>query len=321
MTKGENETTTKTPLPNGVELVRPSYVDILRYLPLYALSLLPMRLLYGLSDVLYTALYHWVRYRRNVVADNLRQSFPEKSSAQLKAIEKGFYRHFCDIAVEAVKVLTMPKKEIRRRFRLKNPELLERYHRQNRNVIFYMAHHGNWEWFAFMPLFIRHQNTSFYQPLRNKYVDRLMKITRCRYGVLMIASHKGYKSILGLHRQNMLTATMVIGDQSPRPSSPKHWTHFLHRETAFLTGADRIAMKSDTVVIYPAFSKPKRGLYEIEFVLIEDTPKQAAEGAIIEAYARVLEQTIHKDPEMWLWSHKRWKLTRETDEKQAMKQQ
>lgn len=311
MTKTENKPATKTTLPHGVEFVRPAVWDILKYLPLYALSILPMRLLYSISDLLCYVLYHWVRYRRDVVASNLQQSFPEKTDVERKAIEKGFYRHFCDIAFEAVKLLTMSESEARRRIIVKNPEMIKYYYEQKRSLILYMGHLGNWEWFAFLPKLMPHQLTSFYQPLRNKYVDKLMKITRCRFGVFMIASHRGYKSILTLNRQNILTATMVLGDQSPRPSSPKHWTHFLHRDTAFLTGADRIAMKSNSVVLFPAFSKPKRGVYEVEFVLIEDSPSKASEGAIIDTYADILEKTIRKDPGMWLWSHKRWKLSRE----------
>jgi KDO2-lipid IV(A) lauroyltransferase len=297
-------------LPDGVELVKPSAADILRYLPLYVLSLLPMRVLYGISDLLCYVLYHWIRYRRDVVADNLLQSFPEKTAAARKTIEKAFYRHFCDIAFEAVKVLTMSEKAFRKRLVVQNPEIVRQYHEQGRNIILYMGHYGNWEWFAILPRIIPHLFTSFYQPLRNKYVDKLMKITRCRFGVYMVPSHRGYKSILALNRQNLLTVTMVIGDQSPRPSSPKHWTPFLHRETAFLIGADRIAMKSNAVVIFPAFSKPRRGVYEIEFILIEDAASKAPEGSIVEAYASILEQTIRKAPEMWLWSHKRWKLSK-----------
>jgi KDO2-lipid IV(A) lauroyltransferase len=315
MTKALQDTSSTTPLPVGVELVKPSFWDVLRYLPLYMLSLVPLRLLYGLSDMLHFILYHWVRYRRDVVAENLALSFPEKGASEIKMIERKFYRHFCDLAVESVKILTLPMRKGIRRLRVKNPEILRKYYEQKRNVIFYMGHYGNWEWFTFLPKMIPHQLTSFYQPLSNKYVDKLMKITRCRFDAYVIASHRGYKSILGLHRQNMLTATMIIGDQRPRPSSPKHWTSFLHRETAFLTGADRIAMKSNTVVLFPAFSKPKRGVYEVEFLLIEDNPVDAAAGTIIDTYATILERTIRQAPEMWLWSHKRWKLSREPEQK------
>jgi len=315
MTETQHDASSSVQLPSGVELVKPSAWDVLRYFPLYMLSLVPLRLLYVLSDMLNFILYHWVRYRRDVVEENLAQSFPEKSAAERQIIERNFYRHFCDLAVETVKILTMPLRRSKGRFRVKNPEILHQFHRQNRNIIFYMGHYGNWEWFTFLPNLMPHQLTSFYQPLTNKYVDKLMKITRCRFGAYMIASHRGYKSILALHRRHMLTATMIIGDQSPRPSSPKHWTPFLHRETAFLTGADRIAMKSNTVVLFPAFSKPKRGVYDVEFLLIEDNPTDAAEGAIIDTYATILERTIRQAPEMWLWSHKRWKLSREPEQK------
>lgn len=279
-----------------------------KFFPFYILSIIPFPGMYFLSDIAYIILFYVVRYRRKVVRSNLLLAFPEKSNQEIVSIERKFYRHFCDIFFESVKVLTISKKSISKRFVLKNPEILLEFYQKKKSIILYTAHLGNWEWLTFLPLSLPHQVTAFYQPLSSKYFDQLMNLVRSKYGVDCVESAKGYKALLQYDRQNIITLNLIIGDQSPSGNSSKHWSKFFGQDTAFLIGADRIAKKSNQAVVFPYFKKTKRGCYEISFELLEENPKSNTNQQVIEKYALALERSIKKSPEQWLWSHRRWKL-------------
>jgi KDO2-lipid IV(A) lauroyltransferase len=280
----------------------------IKFFPFYILSSIPFLGMYILSDIASLILFYFVRYRRKVVRSNLIMAFPEKSRKEIFSIERKFYRHFCDIFFESVKVLTISKKSISKRFVLKNPELLQKFYAENKSVIMYSGHHGNWEWFTFLPLSISHQLIAFYQPQSSKYFGQLMKLIRDKYGAECVESAKGYKTILQYDRENILTMNIIIGDQSPSGNSSKYWTKFFGQDTAFLVGADRIAKKSNQAVIFPSFKKTKRGCYEVTFELLQEGTKSDKNQHVIEKYAQALEKSIKKSPELWLWSHRRWKL-------------
>lgn len=268
---------------------------------------MPFPVLYLLSDCAFLVLYYLVRYRRNVVAENLKNAFPELNEIALKRIEKKFYKHFSDLTLETFKVLTISKKAIEKRFQLKNKELLERIYSENKSVILYTAHDGNWEWLAFLPLLISHSTTTLYKPLSNKYYNALIKKIRSRFGVLCIESDRGYKTLLRMQQEKKLSVNYIVGDQRPGPGAQQYITTFLNQETAFLIGAERIAKKTNQPLVFPSYKKLRRGYYEITFVMIEEFPQQNQEMEIIEKFTRILENKIQDNPEMWLWSHKRWK--------------
>lgn len=286
----------------------------IKFFPFYGLSLAPMPVLYFLSDIVFVFLYHVIQYRRNVVRHNLRNAFPDKTGKEIEDIARKFYRHFCDIMVETLKSLTISREDAIKRFNVKNPELIEKYYRENKSIILYTAHQGNWEWLGFLPLLLPHQITSFYQPLSNKYFNTLMKMIRERFGTVCIESGKGYRVMMQFAQKNITTLNMIIGDQSPVREHDKYWTEFLNQETAFLTGAGRIAQKANQVAIFSSFTKKGRGSYELEFKLITENPRNEERHGITSTYTKLLERAILKSPEMWLWTHRRWKLSRVTSE-------
>lgn len=324
----------------------------IKYFPFYGLSILPMPMLYALSDFIFYIAYYLLKYRRNVVSDNLRRSFPDKNDQEIQHIEKNFYRHLCDIIFETIKGLTISAKEIEKRIHFKNLDLIDRYFKDRKNIVMYAAHQGNWEWLSFLQLYVSYQGLTVYQPLSNKYFNELMKIIRERFGAICVETNKSYRTILEFIQNDQLTLTAVIGDQSPAKDSAKCWLNFLNQETAFLRGAERIVERTNQIALFPAFTRKQRGVYELEFkhlngqqvvkknsrIIIDKRTNQIAlfpafnekhrgtlesefkhltgqKGAknsslIIEEFAKVLEETIKKSPEMWLWSHRRWKLTK-----------
>lgn len=286
--------------------------NYLKYAPFYFFSILPFFLLYAISDFLYFLVYYVFQYRKAVVKENLRRSFKNYSPKELLKIEKRFYQHFCDVLFESLKTMSISRSHFVKRFKFKNPELLQQLFDEEKSIILYAAHQGNWEWFSSLPLFAPYyQSLSFYQPLSNSYFDGLMKTIRERFGVVCIESNKGFKTLLHYRSKKTKTLCLVIGDQSPSKSSAKHWTYFFDTETAFLTGAEKMAEKIEQVLVFPSIKKIKRGYYEVEFILIEKNDADKANYSMTDAYANILEKSIKESPELWLWSHKRWKLKRE----------
>lgn len=283
-----------------------------KFLPFYAISILPMWALYVISDIISFLIYHVVGYRKKMVFHNLRNSFPLKSEIEIKQIAKDFYRHFCDIVLESFKRLTIGTTAIKKRLLIKNPELIQQYVDEERSILMYTGHQGNWEWLVFLPLMFPYSSNTFYKPIKNKYFEELFKNMRERFGVKCVESDKGFRTIIDNHQRKVLTLNCMIGDQSPTKKSAKYWYKFLNQETAFFVGADKIAKKTDQVVIFPFFKKLRRGYYELEFRIIEDHPQIRNNFEILEKYAQHLEQAIISAPELWLWSHRRWKLTKET---------
>ncbi len=281
----------------------------IKYFPFYVISLIPMPILFFFSDILYVLVYGVFKYRRQVVNDNLKKSFPQKTPTEIRKIEKDFYRHFCDIMFESIKTLTINKRSIRKHLRIENPGLIEAYIKSRKNILLYTAHQGNWEWLIFLPLYFPCQANTFYKPLANRYFDGLVKLIRERFGVNCIESEKGYRTFIGLRQEDKPVINCIIGDQSPTGNATKHWCGFLNRETAFFTGAAKIAKKTDPVVLFPLFRKVGRGHYELQFQVISDSPSQRKSDEIVEQYAAKLENAVTESPELWLWSHRRWKLS------------
>ena len=239
---------------------------------------------------------------------NFKLAFPHKTEKALRQDIKQFYQHFCDLLFETAKTLSIKKPEIEQRFILKNPEVLQELHKKKKSIVLYTAHYGNWEWLAFLPLYTPYTCTAFYQPLKNKYFDTLVKAIRERFGVQCIPSKNGYKTLMQKHQNGELTINYIISDQSPQANASKHWVNFLNQETAFLIGSERMAKRMQMAVVYPEFRQPKRGVYEITFKTITEDANKTEGYFVIDEYARMLEDNIKQEPALWLWSHRRWKL-------------
>lgn len=278
------------------------------------LSRLPLSVLYVFSTACYGIMYYAIGYRKKAIAGNLKRSFPKKTDEELQRIHKRFMKHFCDQMFETIKALTISEKELKKRFRIRNPEVVNAFYSQNRSVLLFAAHYGNWEWFISMPFYFKHQPLSLYQQLSSELMDFMMKYCRERTGVVAAESAKGYKTIADYAAKGIPTISLIIGDQSPTRKSAKHWVQFLNQETAFLVGTDRIAKKTNQVVVYPSVTSPRRGYYEIDIQVIDDLSNPLSDSTrIIDEYARLLESDIQRDPSLWLWSHRRWKVKKETD--------
>jgi len=279
---------------------------------LWLITLFPLRFLYLISDGFYQVVYYLIKYRRDVVADNLKHAFPEKSNIELQSIEKEFYRHFCDSMLESFKILHLSKTELKKRFVFKNIELLNSFYEKEQSVVLISGHYGNWEWMVGIDELIRHKFLAIYKPLADKKFDGLMKSLREKYAGTgeMVAMNDVYKFILKYEQINQLIITWFLGDQSPPRDYPL-WVNFMNRETPFYSGPEKIARKFGHAVIFMNIKKVKRGHYETEFIPLFDNPKNTKENEITLAHIKMLEDTIREAPAYWLWSHRRWKHRRQ----------
>lgn len=284
---------------------------LMYYLVIKPLSLLPLGVLYLLSDALYFLLYRVMNYRSKVVLGNLRHAYPNRSEAEIKAIADQFYRHFCDLIVEAIRVFSMPEAEAIRRFEMLNPEALQAYYEQGRHVVAVAGHYANWEIASVaLPGQMKHILSAIYSPLKNQFLDQKVQASRSRYGTVMASKRRVTEYFDDLPNQPPTLVTF-LSDQSP--SSPilhLHWTTFLRRETGVLLGAEKYATRYDFPVVYLRVRRRRRGYYEVAVIPLEEHPTQAEPYSITERHTRLLETEIDRDPAFWLWTHRRWKHQR-----------
>jgi len=279
----------------------------------YALSLLPMWVHYMLADVLYFLIYYIGRYRRKVVRSNLASSFPEKSEQELRDIERGFYHFFCDYIAETVKLLTISPKNLQRRMHFINAEQLDQIAAEGQPVGIYLGHYCNWEWVTSLPLWLSPevQCGQIYHPIENKQIDKLFLNVRQRLGATCIPMNETLRDIVRYRNAGKTVVIGYISDQVPYWQNIHHWCDFLNHDTPVLTGAERILRKLNHAVFYLDMRRVRRGYYEGELKLITREPNALPEFGVTDAYFRLLEESIRRAPAFWLWSHNRWKRTRE----------
>lgn len=273
---------------------------------------LPLRALYLLSDLAFVMIYHLVRYRRSVVDDNLVKCFPDMTPTGLACIRRRFYRNFCDTFVEAIKLLHISDNEMCRRMEFVNTDLIDNMLAQGKSIAIYFSHCGNWEWAPSVTLHTAfHKGVEYcqvYRPLRNHAFDSLMLAIRSRFGSLSFSKATVFRDIVMLKRQGTLSVTGFMSDQKPSHNDPTVVTMFLNRPTAFISGTETLARRMGLAVLYWDMEKLGRGHYRITTRLLDDGTHAGDPGSLTKKYAAMLQDTIERDPAIWLWTHKRWKI-------------
>lgn len=285
------------------------------YVLFYTLSLLPFRILYGMADIGYVLLYYIIRYRRGVVRKNLVTAFPEKSIDDIKAIERKFYHWFCDYFLEAVKLLSISDKELRRRFTIINSEEVEQCFQEGQDVAAILGHYCNWEWLSCVGMNLPPEREIglIYHPLRNKTFDYLFRKLRSHEQNGHVIPKKDIlRYVVTKKREGVRNICGYISDQGPKWTNIHLWLPFLNHEyTPVFTGGERIMRKMNNAVFYVEMSRPKRGYYTATYKLITREPNTLPADDITRRFFCLLEGTIRQEPAFYLWSHNRWKRTKE----------
>jgi KDO2-lipid IV(A) lauroyltransferase len=273
------------------------------------LSRLPFRTLYAISDFLFFVTYHIIGYRKAIVRNNLKNSFPEKSDPELKQIEKEFYHNLCDYGVETLKLLTISEEELRIRMKFKNPEIVNPYAEQGQSILILASHQFNWEWLLAAGCFSLPMKVDFvYQTQKNQFFNNFSLQCRTRFGGSPIARSQVAREAIKRRGSTEARAIAIVADQFPGHANDKRfWTSFLHQETAFFQGIERLAELTQHPAFFFAITKVKRGYYEAEGSLISLPPYEKIDHRMLEEYARKIEKKILEFPGNWLWTHNRWK--------------
>ncbi|MGA0373556.1 MAG: lysophospholipid acyltransferase family protein [Flavobacteriaceae bacterium] len=282
-------------------------VYLIAYPFIYLIASIPFNILYVFSDFLRLIIYNLLGYRKKIVRSNLIKAFPHKSEDDLKWIEKRFYKHFCDITLEAFKSLTISSEEMQKRMVFKNLDVLTQFEKGNRSVIIMCGHYASWEWMLSIGYHTVSQGYGIYTPIMNKYLNKLIIKIRKKHRGNLISRYSAIQQIKNLHNEGNIAVYGFVSDQSPRPKPKSYWRPFLGVKVPVFVGAEMVARELDFGVVYAKINRVRRGYYEASFELISDQPKKTKLNRITDTFTEWLEQDIYSDPTQYLWTHKRFK--------------
>ena len=274
---------------------------------IWLLSLLPMKILYLLSDFLYLIFFYLIGYRKKVVLENLQLAFPKKELDELRTIQKKFFKHFTDIFIESIKAFTISEKTIKKHYKYTNPELINDLYDKGRSIAFMGSHQANWEWSISIPLVVKITCFGAYTRIGNSYFDKTVKDSRTKFGFIGYKTTETIKSISRNFDEGVQGLYLLLSDQSPQIHKTHYWREFMGVKVPIHTGAEMIAKKFDMAVVNYTVKKVKRGYFEVTFETITEQPNEYKDYEITDKYLAITERNICDQPEYYLCSHKRFK--------------
>ena len=270
-------------------------------------SKLPLRVLYILSDIIFFLMYNLVGYRKKVVTENLKNSFPKKSESEIDKIRTSFYRNFSDYIVETFKSFTISSKELRVRVQHINQDVFHDAKSENKNVILLTGHVFNWEWFNALATIIPQENCfPVYRKVQNSFWEEKIKGIRNRFGNTALEAKEVIRHILR-NPNDGNSVYMFVADQSPHVSEVSFGLNFLNQKTPAFIGYDKLSTRMDLAFVFCEMKKVKRGYYQINYYRIYPDGEKFVEYEVVKKFHKLLENTINKRPDNYLWSHRRWK--------------
>ena len=272
--------------------------------------MLPFFILDMFSFLNFIFMRYIFKYRLKLIKKNIHQSFPEKSKKEVNKITNKFYLHFSDLIFESLKVASFSEKQYKKHITYTNPEYLEQFYIENRNIVLLAGHFANWEWVSSLPMYTNYQLLAVYKPLKNAFWNSFIVQTRQRFNSIAVPMRNTFRTIFEFKNNNKLFILGLISDQCP-PKRKALWSRFLDRDTAYFSGPEKISNKQNAVVLYLSVYKTKRHKYEATFKMITDSPQKMAEGEIIQNFSSILEKDVQLQPELYMWSHNRWKYKKE----------
>ena len=282
-------------------------IFVITYPIIWLLSLLPMKILYLLSDFLYLIFFYLIGYRKKVVLENLQFAFPKKELDELRTIQKKFFKHFTDIFIESIKAFTISEKTIKKHYKYTNPELINDLYDKGRSIAFMGSHQANWEWSISIPLVVKITCFGAYTRIGNSYFDKTVKDSRTKFGFIGYKTTETIKSISRNFDEGVQGLYLLLSDQSPQIHKTHYWREFMGVKVPIHTGAEMIAKKFDMAVVNYTVKKVKRGYFEVTFETITEQPNEYKDYEITDKYLAITERNICDQPEYYLWSHKRFK--------------
>ena len=280
---------------------------ILIYPFLWFVSVLPFPILYKLSDLVYFLVYYIIKYRKKSVRSQLKSTLPNYSKEELLQIEKKFYAHLCDLFLEMIKTMSISEKEIAKRFRFTNLEIIKDLELQKKSIALMCSHYASYEWIISLNNFIDFKGYAIYKKINNTYFDNLVRKIRLRFKANLVTTKESIPLIEENYRKNILGIYGFASDQSPQLHAARHWKDFLGINVPVYTGAEMLAKRFDMNVVFLKTKKIKRGHYEATFEILAQNVKEIPDYQITDKFLNLVEKQILEAPEFYFWTHKRWK--------------
>lgn len=275
---------------------------------LLLISILPFKLFYAFSDLVYVIVYYVAGYRKKTVRENLKLVFPGKPDAEISQITKDFYHHMVDMFLEMVKSISIPNDELKKRFAFANIEEVHKIRKMDKSILLACGHYASYEWMNALQLYgLDYRGFGVYKKIKNRFFDQMAKDIRGRYDGVLIPTTKATKTIIANEKAGIRGVYAMIADQSPKLDRAKAWTDFMGIQVPVFTGLENLSRSLDMPVIYLHVEKVKRGHYLASFKTLSYAPAKEPEHFITKRYFEELEAQIKKDPQYYLWTHKRWK--------------
>jgi lauroyl/myristoyl acyltransferase len=285
-------------------------IFIISFPLLWIISILPFRVFYWLSDLVYVLVYHIVGYRKKMVRYNLSIALPHLSEKERLQIEKKFYHHLCDMFLEMIKTMSISAEEMNKRFTITNIELIKEYENKGKSVILLASHYASWEWLISINSHMKFKGIGVYKKIANPYFDRLVRKIRAKYDAELVTTFNTIPYISDNESKGVQALYCLASDQSPKLNRAFHWQKFMGIEVPVHTGAEMLAKRYDLNVLFVDVQKVGRGFYEATFIPIGENVTQIPDFEITDTYLKLVEKQILEAPEYYFWTHKRWKHRR-----------
>lgn len=281
-------------------------IYLVAYPIIWLLSVLPFRLLYCVSDVLYFVMYVLLKYRVKVVRKNLHTAFPFKTTEELRGIERKFYHHFCDTLLEMVKSYKMSEQEMKRRMVFTNIEVLRKYEDEERNILFMCSHYASYEWLLSLAYYLKHKSYALYTPLSNKYFDKFLQKIRTKHHSYLLSRYTAHKEMKRHKDEQGVYCYGFASDQVPN-NKKNYKRPFLGLRVPVFTGAERLGKALNTVIVFAKIEKVKRGYYQTTFEVLAENPQEFVDYQITDMFFERVNRQIYDEPAYYLWTHNRFK--------------
>ena len=280
-------------------------IYLVAYPIIWLLSVLPFRLLYCVSDVLYFVMYVLLKYRVKVVRKNLHTAFPFKTTEELRGIERKFYHHFCDTLLE-IKSYQMSEQEMKRRMVFTNIEVLRKYEDEERNILFMCSHYASYEWLLSLAYYLKHKSYALYTPLSNKYFDKFLQKIRTKHHSYLLSRYTAHKEMKRHKDEQGVYCYGFASDQVPN-NKKNYKRPFLGLRVPVFTGAERLGKALNTVIVFAKIEKVKRGYYQTTFEVLAENPQEFVDYQITDMFFERVNRQIYDEPAYYLWTHNRFK--------------
>ena len=241
---------------------------------------------------------------KKLIHSNLKKAFPDISLDHLNRITKMMWNNYGRVFAEYMFIKKFREDRSNKNIIIEGQEILEDIKKKNRSVVFISGHLSNFELMAMHIEKSGIKLSAIYRPLNNIFLNKIMERIRkkyiCKYQIKKGIG--GMKKLMHLKKLNYSTALMI--DQ--RVSQGIRSDFF--NQKALTTTIPAQLVKKFKIPIVPIFIER---INNINFKIVIKNPitfdNEETTKTITDKLNLVLEKMISYKPELWIWSHNRWK--------------